>query len=183
MPVQIGQQLKEWWLVEGGSRAPTPNWDIASTCTISGRDGLLLVEAKAHVGEQSPLDKCGAESLKNREPIKRAIMEANAGLREVAGGSWQLSAQHHYQIANRLAWSWKLARLGVPVVLIYPGFLDAVELSYGRTPFRSKTDWKNALLEYCRDVIDSSCWEGTLDVGGATILPLMRTRVQPIKQQ
>ena len=42
--------LKDWWLVHP-ARANTPNWDIAVSCEIEGRPGLLLVEAKANVPE------------------------------------------------------------------------------------------------------------------------------------
>jgi crotonobetainyl-CoA:carnitine CoA-transferase CaiB-like acyl-CoA transferase len=31
---------------------------------------------------------------------------------------WSLSVDSHYQICNRFAWAWKIASLGVPVVLI-----------------------------------------------------------------
>ena len=183
LPADTGRELRKWWLAEGGGRARTPNWDIASTCRISGRVGLLLVEAKAHQGELSPNDGCGAKSTRNRERIEHAIAEANAGLREVTGSPWRLSAEHHYQLANRFAWSWKLAKLKVPVVLVYLGFLDAVEMNDRGCPFRSHDDWRNVMLDYCRDVIDMSCWERTLDVDGTPMLPLMRTRVQPFEPQ
>jgi hypothetical protein len=34
--------------------ANTPNWDIVSTCTVEGRYGLILIEAKAHDSELKP---------------------------------------------------------------------------------------------------------------------------------
>ena len=39
---EIRRQLRDWWLeiVRG---ANTPNWDMASTCKIERREGLLLV--------------------------------------------------------------------------------------------------------------------------------------------
>jgi hypothetical protein len=43
-------ELLEWWLVAQRG-ANKPNWDIASTVTMNGREGLLLVEAKAHEKE------------------------------------------------------------------------------------------------------------------------------------
>ena len=47
VPGSIRGRLRDWWLaVPRGANAP--NWDIASTCTIKGKSGLLLVEAKAH---------------------------------------------------------------------------------------------------------------------------------------
>ena len=61
-------------------------YGIASTCTISGRSGLLRVEAKAHSKELSSLDTCGAAPV-NRKQIENALEEANAGLRRVSGSS------------------------------------------------------------------------------------------------
>jgi len=43
-----GQALASWWLANAKHFSVTPNWDIASTCSIDGKRGLLLVEAKAH---------------------------------------------------------------------------------------------------------------------------------------
>ena len=45
---RIGTQLGEWWLAPTSRQGRTPNFDIASTCTIGEAPGLLLVEAKAH---------------------------------------------------------------------------------------------------------------------------------------
>ena len=178
LPEDTRLQLRTWWLAKATGTSRTPNWDIASTCTMFGRKGLLLVEAKAHSKELSTRDRCGATPA-NRNRIERALAEANAGLREVRGGSWELSAEHHYQISNRFAWSWKLATLGVPVVLVYLGFLDAAEMEDKGVPFASGNDWKNVLLEQCCGVIDASCWERTLEVEGTPLLPVMRTVAQP----
>ena len=174
----IRRQLREWWLAEGGGRSRTPSWDIASTCTVSSRKGLLLVEAKAHSKELSKGNRCGAGPA-NRERIESALEEANNGLLKVTGGSWRLSAEHNFQLANRFAWSWKLATLGVPVVLLYLGFLDAIEMVDRGSPFGSDDDWRDTLREHCHGVIDAACWERTLDVGGTPLLPLIRTDVQP----
>ena len=74
---EIKEQLWCWWLAVNG-RANTPNWDIASTCTIKSKPGLLLVEAKAHVSELCPKsDKCSSKNPDNRKQIGRAIAEAN----------------------------------------------------------------------------------------------------------
>jgi hypothetical protein len=41
---------------------------------------------------------------------------------------WTLSRDSHYQLTNRFAWAWKLASMGVPVVLGYLGFQGAAEM-------------------------------------------------------
>ena len=180
VPDSVRCELGKWWLAKDTGQTATPHWDIASTCTISGQTGLLLVEAKAHSKELSRRNKCGAAPV-NRKQIENALGEANAGLRRVTGGSWELSAEHHFQLANRFAWSWKLASLGVPVVLLYLGFLDAVEMRDRGSPFGKNDDWRDSLLEHCRSVVDVSCWERTLDIGGTPLLPLIRTGLQPFE--
>ena len=49
--------LGDWWLVVQSDDSRTPNWDIASTCTVDGRKGVLLVEAKAHNQELKVKDR------------------------------------------------------------------------------------------------------------------------------
>ena len=48
----VRASLLSWWLAVPGTRkTTTPNWDIASTCSVNGKRGLVLVEAKAHDAE------------------------------------------------------------------------------------------------------------------------------------
>jgi len=126
LPPDMCKELTEWWL-EKTRGANLPNWDIASTCTIEGMKGLLLVEAKAHDKELSEAGKSQSttdNSKKNHDRIGIAIEQANTGLNSVLNG-WALSRDSHYQLSNRFAWSWKLTNLGMPVVLVYLGFLNA----------------------------------------------------------
>ena len=170
------QRLKDWWLAARKNTARTPNWDIVSSCDISGREGLLLVEAKAHAGELQAGDRCYAKDP-NRQKTERATAEANVGLRQVTGGAWNLSTTHHYQLSNRFAWSWELASLGVPVVLVYLGFLNAQEMPDPQ--FHSEADWNLALRDYGRGIVDESCWSESLDVTGTPLLPLIRVAEVP----
>ena len=167
---EVQRQLRDWWLTTNG-RANTPNWDLVSTCRIDGKKGLLLVEAKAHVAELSadgkpPPNPHSADSKANHQRIGEAIQQANAGLRDATGGSWNLSRDHHYQVCNRFAWSWKLATLGIPTVLVYLGFLNADDMTPPGVLFRSLDDWACALKDHICGVVDDSCWEKRLDVGG-----------------
>ena len=124
------------WCLAVPRRANTPNWDLVSTCQVAGqKNGLLLVEAKAHAGELSAAGKTltkspSANSVQNGQRIRAAIAEANTRLGGQAQG-WHLTADTHYQMSNRFAWAWKLADLGVPVVLVYLGFLNADEMGNG----------------------------------------------------
>ena len=115
--------------------------DIASACEIEGKSGLLLVEAKAHENELSYSGKSSpgvsVNSQGNHQQIGQAIAEANAGLELAAGNPWGISRDSHYQLSNRFAWAWKLASLGVPVVLVYLGFLNALAFphDFNQRPF------------------------------------------------
>lgn len=169
LPKEVGQKMTRWWLANG---TRTPYWDIASTCTVFGQKGIFLVEEKAHSKELLIEDNCGAKEP-NRNQINAALEEANSGLQKVTGGSWNLSTEHHYQLSNRFAWSWKLAALGIPVVLLYLGFLNADEMQDGGYPFRSVCDWKRKLMNYCSGVVDETCWNKTLCVGGVPFMPLI----------
>ena len=171
------REMSDWWLV---NEAKTATWDLAGTCTISGTKGLLLVEGKAHSRELNKNDSCGAEGA-NRTQIDRAVEEANAGLRKLTSGEWALSTRHHYQLSNRFAWSWKLAMLKVPVVLLYLGFLSARDMQDDGDLFQSENDWRHTLLDYCRGVVDESCWESTLDVKGVPLMPMIRVFEQPFE--
>lgn len=178
---EIKEQLRCWWLAAKG-RANTPNWDIASTCTIKGKPGLLLVEAKAHVSELCPKpDKCSSTNPENRAQICRAIAQANEAFQSATGGKWGLSRDHHYQLSNRFAWSWKLASLGIPVVLVYLGFLNAKNMKNQEKIFHSNDAWESALRSYGKGVVDNTRWEKWLDFCGVPLLPLIRGYCQPFE--
>ena len=172
---QYGQVLKSWWLAVAGPTSVTPNWDIASTCTIDGKPGLLLVEAKAHYTELNPDDRCGA-SKPNFERIGEAIRTANDGLNKVQNG-WKLSHESHYQLCNRFAWSWKLTTFGIPVVLVYLGFLNADEM---RDAFPDAQSWDNAVHSYAREFVPESVWGSKLILDDTPFYPLIRSMEIPL---
>ncbi len=184
VPEWIQRRLDKWWLAVS---ANGPHWDIASGCTIRGKRGLLLVEAKAHSKEPSArgkrLDKnASTNSHQNHERIGLAIAKAAAGLQAATGGQWNLSRDHHYQLSNRFAWSWKLASLGVPVVLVYVGFLNAQDMASndpGDKLFESEADWARILKDHSRNVVDEACWGTRLDFGAVPFFPLIRGYDQP----
>lgn len=180
--IRLQKLLREWWLaVQRG--ANTPNWDLASTCAIEGRRGLLLVEAKAHGNELSRRGKSllGSDnSRKNHARIAAAIDEANAGLERASGGAWSLSRDDRYQLSNRFAWAWKVAELGVPVVLAYLGFLDAQDMAADGPLFLTHGDWDDAVRRHAAGAVDASVWNTRLDVGGVPFFALIRSRRQPL---
>ncbi len=186
VPAQIHQQLQSWWLAIS-RRANTPNWDIASTCCIEGNRGLILVEAKAHENELPTqgkrLDNNASEnSQKNHEQIGRAITEANLELQSEIGGEWNISRDNHYQLSNRFAWSWKLASLGIPVVLVYLGFLNTQDMACDSPIFKSEEDWKRVLKNYSKNTIDNACWEKRWEFA-APFIPIIRSCSQPLDRK
>lgn len=188
LPKPMRKQLADWWLAAAENSPRTPNWDIASTCSIRGKKGLLLVEAKAHWNEvkgssagkqmraQAPED-----SVRNHERIGQAIEEAAAGLQAASGGNWDIGRDRHYQMSNRFAWAWKLASMGTPVVLVYLGFLYATDIAKGGNLFHSEAHWERVITSHSEGVVDSSCWGRWLDVSGVPLLPLIRALNQPFR--
>ena len=161
------RRLAKWWFeVPGGSGL---FWDIASQCVLGtgrqARSGILLVEAKAHTAE---LEKGGKElkpgatsgSHRNHESIGMAIEAANVGLRSLTENQgWGLSRDDCYQMANRFAWAWKLASLGIPVVLVYLGFLNAIEMSDQGDPFCEPADWVECVKAHATHKVPEDAWD------------------------
>jgi len=161
------KDVNGWWL-SVRQNANTPNWDIISTCTIDGRKGLVMAESKAHAGELNPNDCCGARD-ENRQWIAAAIRDANQKL----GEGWGLSTDSHYQLSNRFAWAWKIASLGIPVVLVYLGFLNANEMSQ---PFMSHGAWERCLLTYADGTVPRHVWiSDPINVNDTPLIPLIRS--------
>ncbi len=150
---EIGRELLAWWLGPDRKRGTTPNIDIASTCTLGGRCGLLLIEAKAHDKELGRAGKplkpdASDDSKAAHNAIGSAIELARIGLSGAMPGEWGISRDSHYQLSNRFAWSWKLTTHSVPVVLVYLGFLNADEMEDCGAPFRtapSGTNWSGRM--------------------------------------
>lgn len=175
VPNPDAAELLRWWLAapattDGTRRANIPNWDIASTAHISGRPGLLLVEAKAHAGELGESgtqlrSDASADSIANHQRIGDAVRQANDGLQAATGLTWGLSRDSHYQLANRFAWSWKIASLGVPVALVYLGFIDAAEMGgNGRMLIGSQNAWEDIVEHYAKGTVPESIWNATIQV-------------------
>ena len=150
------ERLCKWWFAHWSEDSKSPNFDIASTCTIHDHEtkGILLVEAKAHSAELKVEDKAGG-SYPNRNRIGERIDEANVKMAAQTKPGWALSHKRRYQIANRFAWSSKLTELGYHVILVYLGFLDAGEM---RNPFASHSEWESRVESYIKPVLPTEVW-------------------------
>jgi hypothetical protein len=176
------QVLQEWWLAVA-RRANMPNWDIASTCTIQGTPGLLLVEAKAHFKElgHASKSKPGSDDSKlNHDRIGKAIDEACGAWQSTTNLPWGLSRDSHYQLSNRFAWAWKLATMGIPVVLVYLGFVNATDMADNRTLIGSADEWKRGMKAHAAGVVPDAIWESRADFNGVPVIPLLRAFHQPL---
>ena len=107
--------------------------------------------------------------------IGAAIEEAARGWRELDDGV-AISRDSHYQLANRLAFTWKLAQLGVPVVLVYLGFTGDDGIAEAGKPFRDDADWQVAFGEYVDGVVPLGLFERRLELASTPIWLLSRSR-------
>ena len=181
-------ELRDWWLAVPRG-ANTPNLDIASTCCIDGKAGLLLVEAKAHTKELDDAiagkglkANASANSRRNHERIGRRIQEANTSLIEQTGLRWALSCERRYQMSNRFAWSWKLTEQGYSVVLVYLGLLNANEMkdeNNGQDVFRSHGDWERRVKEHSRPLFPERAWNSEWILHGQLFVPRICSREMP----
>ena len=133
------------------SEAPTPNWDLVVACDFVGKPGLALIEARAHEGELDWAGKRPPErsvnSVANHDRIGLAIGEACSALDHIVPGV-RISRDTHYQLANRVAYSWKLASMGVPVLLMYVGFTGGGGIADVGPPLRDDSHWRSVMHSY-----------------------------------
>ena len=188
LPPDLRKMLGEWWLPANGQNRRTPNFDIASTCTVDGTPGLLLVEAKAHerelaneaVGRRLAVDSSLGRKA-SHETIGSAIESAGIGLNASTKLSWHISRDSHYQMSNRFAWAWKLTDLGVPVVLVYLGFLKANDMSKpGEVPFTDFASWEDAIRVHSDPLFPWEVWGRPWSVNGVPLIPLISSLELPL---
>jgi hypothetical protein len=187
---EIRQTLAHWWLPAGREAARTPNIDIASTCNIAGKPGLLLVEAKAH--DEELIKEAAGRKLRSgatdarkasHGTIGNAIELAKRGLTAATGLEWRISRDTHYQISNRFAWGWKLADSGIPVVLIYLGFLNCAEMSHRGRPFGDHMAWEHLVRDHAMDIVPDSAWNRSWSVNGVPFIPLIKSVEYPFDRE
>lgn len=164
--------LRDWWLVNRSRQSRTPNWDLVASATIGGREGLVLVEAKAHQTELSAAGKA-ARDPGNDANIALRVEEASSALGTILPG-WRLSAASHYQLANRFAWAWKVVMLGVPVVLVYLGFVGADEMADRGAAILDQADWERMMADYGAGAVPEAVWHTPLSVNGTPLIALRR---------
>jgi hypothetical protein len=173
------ENLAEWWLVHRGG-ANKPNWDLVFACNISAKRGLVLVEAKAHERELSRVGKqlksnASHRSCENHDRIGKAITEAGHALNAIIPGV-NLSRDTHYQLANRLAYSWKIASMGIPVILLYLGFTGDKGIGDVGKPIENEDHWKRVMREYTENILPENFPETSLNCEKASMKMIVRSR-------
>jgi hypothetical protein len=165
----------------------TPNFDIASTCAIGGAPGLLLFEAKAHdeelhnevAGRRLGFD-ASDDRKRSHETIGAAIASALDGLEGATSLPFRIGRDSHFQMSNRFAWSWKLTKLGVPVVLIYLGFLDAEEMGDRGRPIADYADWERLVKSHSDPLFPPEVWGRQWSCNERPFVPLIKSIEQPL---
>jgi hypothetical protein len=188
LPDGVRSALASWWLAVPSRKATTPNWDIACTCRIEDQRGLLLIEAKAHHGELQK-EECGkaltfpvsANSLRNHVRIGACLDEASIALASETGRPWALSRDHHYQMSNRFAWAWKLTELGVPVVLVYLGFLGCDDMANDSAVIASAAEWEQLVRAHSASIAPPEVWGQASRLHGQAFVPLIRSLLVPLQ--
>jgi len=190
LPPEVRTKLRAWWLPADRQGARTPNFDIASTCTIAGVPGMLLIEAKAHAEELNReaagrrLAEDDSEERKaSHVTIGAAIELARSGFASATGLPCQISRDSHYQMSNRFAWSWKLTELGVPVILVYLGFLKADEMSDQGPVLADDKVWDTVVKEHSESLFPAEAWNRRWWVNGVPFIPLIRSVKQALEPE
>jgi hypothetical protein len=171
--------LRAWWLTNERG-ANTPNWDIALSCEVEGRPGLVLVEAKANVPELGVAgkrldDEASDASRDNHDRIGVAIEEVCAELRRISRTTC-ISRDSHYQLSNRVAFAWKLASLGLPTILVYLGFCGDDGIADAGEPFKDAAHWSEVFAAYAHPIVPKELFERRLDCGAAPVWLQVRSR-------
>jgi hypothetical protein len=127
------EYFDKWWIMHRGKR---PTWDYICKAKIDGKDGLIIVEAKAHKSECGKKKKVLSEDAnvyqkENHDHIENAIEKEIKSL----GGQYS----GYYQIANRIAYANHIREYGVPTVLVFLGFIgdDCFD-----DPWKTEDEWK-----------------------------------------
>ncbi len=176
---QLATDVTKWWLYKNDR---TPNWDLISTCTINGKRGILLVEAKAHhdelkkesKGKPYDINTKSEGTKRNHEQISLAIEEAKNGInKEISAVA--ISRKTCYQLSNRIAHAWWLANKGIPVVLLYLGFLNSDDMKDKYKVFNTDVEWEDCFKEHAKIVAADGLIDKTVNCGESSFVMICKS--------
>jgi len=83
-------------------------------------------------------------------------------------------------MANRFTWAWKITELGMPVILVYLGFMDCEEMRKGsaQRPITDKEDWQDMVHSHSQPLFPREVWNQEWHVHGQSFIPLIRVYEQ-----
>ena len=64
--------------------------------------------------------------------------------------------------------------IGVPVILVYLGFLNAEEMPDIGQPFRSAIEWSDVIRTHADRILPSTAWESRMDVDGTSMRAVIK---------
>jgi hypothetical protein len=180
---QLGSDIFHWWLAFPSQETKTPNWDFVSTCTINNQKGIILVEGKAHLDELQNESKgkilrsdASENSIANHYKIGKAIEEAKREI-SVSFADVAISRDRCYQLSNRVAHAWWLAHNGIPVVLMYLGFIEAEDMKYGKNRiFETPQDWEMCFLDHVKQVGVDTIMDNWVNCGKGSFNTICRNK-------
>lgn len=91
-----------------------------------------------------------------------------------------LPETHFLARVRVVAWSWKLASLGVPVLLVYLGFLNAVKMVDQGEPFADRRAWERAVRSHVAGVVPEQVCGAAVDVRGTPLRAVIPSVAVPI---
>lgn len=171
---------RRWWIAFKGSR---PTWDLLCHTHVAGKTGILLVEAKAHFSEMAEKDAKSAVDLKNNRSIandlsiRLRLAESSLSLAELALGGFRLSADHDYQLSNRLAYLHKLASDGIPTVLMYLGWLGSPDWS--NDSFPDGVAWEANVTSHMSRIGPAAFLGSSHQIGAGASLQMIVRSISP----
>ena len=87
-------------------------------------------------------------------------------------------------MSNRFAWSVKLTELGLPVILVYLGFLNAAEMDKGmkKKHFADYDEWKALVKSHSSHLFPEGVWNAPWTLHGQAFMPLIRSMEIPYEK-
>jgi hypothetical protein len=87
----------------------------------------------------------------------------------------QSAERHRVRILPTLLLQWKIASLGVPVALVYLGFIAADEMR-GRKLIGNGEEWELIVRDYVRGIVPDRVWDKPMDVAGTPVRAFIQSR-------
>ncbi len=173
--IDKGHDFNNWWV---GSRGKKATWDYICQAEINGKNGLILLEAKAHKSETSKQWKAPPDRSKvknygqaqaNHDKIERNIDIEFEQLSLPKG----TKIREYYQIANRIAYANKVCHvLGMPVLLVFLGFIN--DPHFKRDCWKSADEWQHNMQGYLKtlgmDHLLNAAYPKSAEIPGIRIL-------------